>query len=57
MKLAEHQHKDLVRLTLDNSGISLGVINDDPWGMVESGMAPTFGFTGKLQMRCASQSD
>jgi RHS repeat-associated protein len=38
-----------VRQTLSNSGIALSNVNYDPWGTVESGTVPTFGFTGELQ--------
>jgi RHS repeat-associated protein len=38
-----------VRLTLDDAGAPLGVVNYDPWGTPESGSVPTFGFTGELQ--------
>lgn len=38
-----------VRLTLSDSGGVLGILNYDPWGTVESGIVPTFGFTGELQ--------
>jgi RHS repeat-associated protein len=38
-----------VRLTLDNSGIPVGLVNYDPWGTPETGTVPTFGFTGELQ--------
>ena len=38
-----------VRMTLDDTGAPLGVINYDPWGALESGTVPTFGFTGELQ--------
>ena len=38
-----------VRQTLNNSGAVLGTVNYDPWGTVESGSVPTFGFTGELQ--------
>jgi RHS repeat-associated protein len=38
-----------VRQTLSDTGTSLGSVNYDPWGTVESGTVPTFGFTGELQ--------
>jgi RHS repeat-associated protein len=38
-----------VRLMLSNSGGAFGVVNYDPWGAVENGTLPTFGFTGELQ--------
>ncbi len=38
-----------VRMTLDDAGASLGAVNYDPWGTVESGSVPVFGFTGELQ--------
>jgi RHS repeat-associated protein len=38
-----------VRQTLSDSGTVLGSVNYDPWGTVESGTVPTFGFTGELQ--------
>jgi RHS repeat-associated protein len=37
-----------VRQTLSDSGAVLGMVNYDPWGTVESGTVPTFGFTGEL---------
>src|SRR5262245_57822048 len=37
-----------VRQTLSDSGAALGSVNYDPWGTVESGSVPTFGFTGEL---------
>jgi RHS repeat-associated protein len=38
-----------VRLTLDDAGAPLGLVNYDPWGTPESGSVPTFGFTGERQ--------
>ena len=38
-----------VRQTLNNSGAVLGSVTYDPWGQVESGSTPGFGFTGELQ--------
>src|SRR5262249_51508011 len=38
-----------VRRTGADAGTPLGVVNYDPWGTVESGSVPTFGFTGELQ--------
>jgi RHS repeat-associated protein len=38
-----------VRLTLDDAGTPLSLVNYDPWGTPESGTVPTFGFTGELQ--------
>jgi RHS repeat-associated protein len=38
-----------VRQTLSDSGAVLGTVNYDPWGTLESGSVPTFGFTGELQ--------
>jgi len=38
-----------VRQTLSDSGAALGSVSYDPWGAVESGSAPSFGFTGELQ--------
>jgi RHS repeat-associated protein len=38
-----------VRQTLDDSGAVLGRVDYDPWGQVESGTVPTFGFTGEVQ--------
>jgi len=39
-----------VRQTLDDAGTPLGAVNYDPWGTVESGTVPAFGFTGELQI-------
>jgi RHS repeat-associated protein len=38
-----------VRVMLSDSGAPLGVVHYDPWGTVETGTVPTFGFTGELQ--------
>jgi RHS repeat-associated protein len=38
-----------VRQTLSDTGTPLGIVNYDPWGTPESGMVPTFGFTGEVQ--------
>jgi RHS repeat-associated protein len=38
-----------VRQTLTDGGTALGSVNYDPWGQVESGSVPMFGFTGELQ--------
>jgi RHS repeat-associated protein len=38
-----------VRRTVSEAGVPQGVISYDPWGTVESGTVPTFGFTGELQ--------
>ena len=38
-----------VRRTVSDAGVPLGVVQYDPWGSVESGTVPTFGFTGELQ--------
>ncbi|KAB8144824.1 hypothetical protein F8S13_03020 [Chloroflexia bacterium SDU3-3] len=38
-----------VRGTLDAAGDLHSLVSYDPWGQVESGTAPTFGFTGELQ--------
>ncbi|MBK9944977.1 MAG: RHS repeat-associated core domain-containing protein [Kouleothrix sp.] len=38
-----------VRRTVTDAGVPLGVVQYDPWGSVESGTVPTFGFTGELQ--------
>jgi RHS repeat-associated protein len=38
-----------LRQTLNASGSVLGSINYDPWGQVESGITPGFGFTGEMQ--------
>jgi RHS repeat-associated protein len=42
-----------VRQTLSDAGTPLGIVNYDPWGTVESGTVPTFGFTGELQNAAA----
>jgi len=36
-----------VRRTVADSGSVLGAVNYDPWGQLESGSVPTFGFTGE----------
>ncbi len=38
-----------VRQTLNASGTVLGSVTYDPWGQVESGITPGFGFTGEMQ--------
>ncbi|MBK9944709.1 MAG: hypothetical protein IPP13_24200 [Kouleothrix sp.] len=38
-----------VRRMVSEAGVPQGVITYDPWGTVESGSVPTFGFTGELQ--------
>jgi hypothetical protein len=38
-----------VRQTINSSGTVLGSLNYDPWGTVESGTTPGFGFTGEMQ--------
>jgi RHS repeat-associated protein len=38
-----------VRRTVTDAGVPLGIVNYDPWGTVETGTVPTFGFTGELQ--------
>ena len=38
-----------VRRTVSDAGVPQGSISYDPWGTVESGTVPTFGFTGELQ--------
>ena len=38
-----------VRQMLGDAGVPLDVVNYDPWGAVESGSVPTFGFTGEVQ--------
>ena len=38
-----------VRRTLPDSGVAGSSVNYDPWGQVQSGTIPTFGFTGELQ--------
>lgn len=38
-----------VRQTLNDSGAVLGNTAYDPWGQVQQGSVPTFGFTGELQ--------
>jgi RHS repeat-associated protein len=38
-----------VRRTVTDAGVLLGIITYDPWGSVETGAVPTFGFTGELQ--------
>ena len=38
-----------VHQTLDDSGTVLSSVNYDPWGQVESGTTPGFGFTGEMQ--------
>jgi RHS repeat-associated protein len=38
-----------VRQTLDDSGSVLSSLNYNPWGTVESGTTPGFGFTGEMQ--------
>jgi RHS repeat-associated protein len=37
-----------VRQTLDAAGVPQATTNYDPWGQVQSGSVPTFGFTGEL---------
>ena len=37
------------RQTLNDAGAVLGSVNYDPWGQVESGSVPMFGFTGEVQ--------
>jgi hypothetical protein len=36
-------------LTLNDDGAVWGGTSYNPWGQVESGSVPTFGFTGELQ--------
>jgi len=38
-----------VRRTFNTAATPLGIVTYDPWGTPESGMVPTFGFTGELQ--------
>ena len=38
-----------VRQTMNDTGAALGSIAYDPWGQVQSGSVPTFGFTGEVQ--------
>src|SRR5262249_18020895 len=38
-----------LRRTVADAGTPLGTVNYDPWGTVETGSVPTFGFTGELQ--------
>ena len=38
-----------VRQSLNDMGAATGSIFYDPWGQVQSGTVPTFGFTGELQ--------
>ena len=38
-----------VRQTMNDRGVVLGSVAYDPWGQVQSGNVPTFGFTGDLQ--------
>ncbi len=38
-----------VRQTLDDNGTILSNVTYDPWGQVERGLSPGFGFTGELQ--------
>jgi RHS repeat-associated protein len=38
-----------MRQTLSDVGAPLGNVHYDPWGAVESGSVPMFGFTGELQ--------
>ncbi|MBK9944975.1 MAG: hypothetical protein IPP13_25565 [Kouleothrix sp.] len=38
-----------MRRTVSAAGVPQGVISYDPWGSVESGAVPIFGFTGELQ--------
>jgi RHS repeat-associated protein len=38
-----------VRQTVTDAGLLLGVVNYDPWGTPETGIIPTFGFTGEIQ--------
>jgi len=37
-----------VRGTLDAAGDLHALVSHDPWGQVERGTAPTFGFTGEF---------
>jgi RHS repeat-associated protein len=37
-----------VRQTLDAAGVPQATTSDDPWGQVQTGSVPTFGFTGEL---------
>jgi RHS repeat-associated protein len=43
-----------VRQTFNDAGIVQGSTNYDPWGKVESGSVPMFGFTGELQDTASS---
>jgi RHS repeat-associated protein len=38
-----------VRQTLDAAGVPQATTSDDPWGQVQQGAAPVFGFAGELQ--------
>lgn len=38
-----------VRQTMNDSGVVLGNVTYDPWGQVQFGSVPMFGFTGELQ--------
>jgi RHS repeat-associated protein len=48
-----HDALGSVRRTVTDAGVPQGIITYDPWGSVESGTVPTFGFTGELHASAA----